>query len=132
MVHDVTTGISISNLEEFIGMLAEGLDLDKKQTDQLSAKLKQMKFSMLKESSLMEVSFNEDQLQSFYGYVSMVKGSGGTFSCAYAFHKLEFKIAPRQKVGHGDINAIRDTFSRYKALDILRKEGVIKQINYKD
>jgi len=155
IVHDVTRGIPKENLEEFIEMVGDGLALDSEQMKQLVASLKPMKFAKSKESSILEMKFNVDNFRSVYGYVAMLKEEDGTLACSYAFHKLKFKLAlkgmvtttekrfwfipigtteslnyERQKFAEDDINAIKNAFSRHKALEILMKEGIIQKINY--
>ncbi len=77
-----------------------------------------------------------------------------TISSVYAVHTLKFKLAKRKvqteikkkflfipigtdvkvteeevKLGANDIEAIKATYMRYKALETLQKEGIIATIN---
>merc|ERR1740137_126664 len=165
MIYDITRGVPKENLEEFTSCLADSLGLDDEQRVELSARMKMMKFAKSKDSSILEMNFNMDQLRSVYGFVSMVRENDGTIAIAYAFHKLNFKMSEklvkyttttkkerkflffelkpeittseaykreRVQFGEKDINAIKSAFGRHKALETLRKEGIISAIKYED
>jgi len=149
MVHDVTRGIPKENLEEFMEFLGDGLGLEGEQRKQLSGTLKSMKFSREKQSAVLEMGFNIDEMKSVYGYVAMMREEDGTQACAYAFHKLTFKVAQKAtkrkfwfiplgtsyeqvKFDENDITVIKNTFGRHRALELLRQEGVIKAIRYEE
>jgi len=165
MVYDVTRGVPKENLEEFTECLAVSLGLDEEQKAELASRMKVMKFAKSKDSSILEMNFNFDEYKSVYGFVSMVQEEDKTIAIAYAFHKLNFKMAAkvvnyvkkttktrkflfwdlspevtttneqryeRVKFGENDINAIKNAFGRHKALETLRREGVINAIKYED
>ena len=140
----------MENLFEFIDALKTDLDLD----DDFCAMLKTMKFSMDHDKHIYEIKYDGEFTQK-YGYLAMVKDpKSNTISCVYAFHALKFKLAKRRvetetkkklwfipigteikvtehevKLGANDIEAIKTTYMRYKALQALQDEGIIATIN---
>ena len=68
-----------------------------------------------------------------YGYIAAVKNKENG---EYAFHSLSFKVSSglwfktAVKFTPTDIEAIKNNYSKYKALKTLKEEGVIKQINF--
>merc|ERR1719186_1084017 len=106
--------------------------------------MKKMSFTRSLKNAVMEISF-DSEYKSLYGFFAADIDGPNTIAVAYAFHKLEFTIAAqkvkrlfrstkRKEIAFAadDIKSIKDTFSRYKALDILQKEGVIQAIQFVD
>jgi hypothetical protein len=148
--YDLVQGIPVENLYEFIDTLKVALDLDEK----FCATLKAMKFSMEHDKHIYEIQY-DGEFQQKYGYLAMAKDpKSNTISCVYAFHALSFKMAKRRietetskkfwfipigtevkvteqevKLGANDIEAIKTTYMRYKALQALQDEGIIATIN---
>lgn len=159
MVHDVTRGVPKDSLVEYTECMSESLGLDDEQKTALLARMKVMKFAKANDSNVLEMQFNIDEFKSMYGYVSMIQEPDKTIAIAYAVHKLNFKMAAKEqhyiresdssaykrnqivdvftrtervKFSEGDINAVKETYGRFKALDTLKKEGVINAIKFVD
>ena len=151
MDYDLTEGIPLARLGDYIDTLKETLKLDEKFCKQL----KTMEYANSKDKLVYEVKY-EAEFESKYGYVAMVKNKvQKTISCVYAFHIMKFKLAPRRvettkttkflwfriskeiqvdhqpvQFGTNDMEAIRNTYMRFKALEALRSEGIIPSISY--
>ena len=109
-----------------------------------------------KDRLIFEVKY-KDEFESEYGYIAMVKNQKkDAFSCVYVFHRLKMKLAKRRvetrtlrrlfgifpigedvsvhyenvKLGTNDIDAIKETYMRHKALQALRDQGIIQEITY--
>merc|ERR1712150_302564 len=105
----------------------------------IMAVFKMVKFATSKESIVNELDLDIDEFSSLYGYIAAVKTTEGDYAIAYAFHSLTFKVAKTNwflwfktvvKFTDRDIEAIKNNYSKYKALKALKEEGVIKQINF--
>ena len=69
-----------------------------------------------------------------------MKNPEGNFNIAYALHKVKFKTAVHgNSLGKGpnkvkltprNIEAIKTDYCRHKALNTMKEEGIIAQINY--
>ena len=91
MAYDMTEGIGMENLDEYIEMLKDILKLDSDACKSLRA----VKFAKNKEQLINKIKV-EDGVSSSYGYVMMSRDTASnTFSCAYAVHSLELKLADR-------------------------------------
>ena len=95
MIYDITRGVPKENLDDFTVCLGDSLGLDEEQRTELHARMKMMKFARSKDSSILEMNFNLDEMRSVYGFVSMVRENDGTIAIAYAFHKLNFKMSEK-------------------------------------
>merc|ERR1719317_1734048 len=95
MIYDITRGVPKENLDDFTVCLGDSLGLDEEQRSELHARMKMMKFARSKDSSILEMNFNLDEMRSVYGFVSMVRENDGTIAIAYAFHKLSFKMSEK-------------------------------------
>ena len=91
MIYDITRGVPKENLDDFTVCLGDSLGLDEEQRTELHARMKMMKFARSKDSSILEMNFNMDEMRSVYGFVSMVRENDGTIAIAYAFHKLSLR-----------------------------------------
>jgi len=153
MEYDLTQGIPLENLAEFIEALKEALDLDEK----VCTMLKTMTFAKDKDKYLYEVNYKDDFEQKC-GYFAMVRDSNSnTISCVYAYHVLKFKLAKKRLttktekklffipigkevkieehdviLGTNDMEAIKSSYMRYKALEALRNEGIIQSIEFEN
>jgi len=157
MVHDVTRGVPKANLEEFGEDMSYSLGLVGEQKQAIIGSLRKMKYSTSTESDILELYFELDQFRSVYGYMSSVREPDNTIAIAYAFHKLNFKMAPKTqlyikkasftprydiiefgtrtqavKFGEKDIDQVKNVYMRFKALDTLHREGIISAITYTD
>ena len=146
----MTTGIPAVNLDYFVEVLKKTLKL----SDGACDELKTMAYAGGKEKLVVEVAY-DSEFESRYGYIAMTKNfENNTISCIYAFHNLTFKLAPKRievrkrgflwkilgegrsvsyepvRLGTKDIEAIKSTYMRYKALESLRKEGIIHEITF--
>ncbi len=152
MTYDTVSGIPLTKLEDFIfGVLQTSLELDNDFCKTLSA----IAYAESMEKLLWEVCY-DDGFKSRYGFIAMVKNPGQTtISCVYAIHTLSFKLADKRvetratkkflwfpigeeisvhhepvKFGTQDMDAIKHTYMRYKALQALQNEGIIRQIKF--
>ena len=91
MEYDLTEGICLEHLDNYIDTLKDSLDLD----DKFCATLRTMKYATSKDKSVYEIKVDED-FCSKYGYVAMVRDTNtNTISCVYALHVMKFKLAKR-------------------------------------
>merc|ERR1719244_1694452 len=95
MIYDITRGVPKENLDDFTVCLSDSLGLDEEQRVELHARMKMMNFAKSKDSSILEMNFNMDEMRSVYGFVSMLRENDGTVAIAYAFHKLNFKMSKK-------------------------------------
>lgn len=138
MVHDVSKGVSKDKIGEFGDNLLEclGLDNESPEARKLKANLRKINITTgANAHAIMEIDFNVDSFKSMYGFICSVDQNNGKVAIAYAFHELTFKISSDdmgQRVGFGvkDIQAIKNTYSKHKALTTLLEEGIIPCINY--
>ena len=139
-IYDITSGIAKEDLEEFGKLLIEQLGVtDEKEKNKITTVCKMIKIATGKECTVDHLSINIDEFSSMYGYIAAVKTKEGDYAIAYAFHSLSFKVAKTKwflwfktavKFTPTDIEAIKNNYSKYKALKMLKEEGVIKQINF--
>jgi hypothetical protein len=96
MQYDLTEGICLENLADYIETLKELLELDSK----FCATLKTMMYATSKDNFVFEIKVDDD-FRSKYGYVAMVKDTkANTISCVYALHSMKFKLAKRFSTFH--------------------------------
>ena len=152
MSYDLTTEIPLAMLDDYLGDLKASLGLD----DKVCSQLRQIQYAGSKDRLIFEVKY-KDKFESEYGYIAMVKNQKkDAFSCVYVFHRLKMKLAKRRvetrtlrrlfgifpigedvsvhyenvKLGTNDIDAIKETYMRHKALQALRDQGIIQEITY--
>ena len=141
MSNDVSTGISKDKIGEFGMAMAEvlGLQPGSKEDKTLKANLRKITISegagSINAHSVMEMDFHLDAFKSVYGFMCAIEQRNGNVAIAYAFHSLNFKISVNEmgeqvKLGFSDIQCIKNTFSKHKALMALKDEGIIPFINY--
>ena len=152
MAHDIATGIPVAKLDDYVETLKKSMDLD----DKICEELKTIAYIKTKDKVVLELKYNTE-FESKYGYIAMTRNSDDEISCAYAFHSLTFKLADRRietraqkkfwfinlgetvsvsyepvRFGTKDIETIKSTYMRYKALEAMRKEGIIQEISFED
>jgi hypothetical protein len=150
----LTAGIPVDKWDDFVFKVLQtqtSLGLSNEFCKTLSA----MAYVERMDKLVWEVRY-DDGFKSSYGYLMMVRNSEKkTISCAYAVHSLSFKLADRRvetrstqtffwipigeeisvhhepvKFGTKDMDAIKETYMRYKALQALQSEGIITQITF--
>jgi hypothetical protein len=148
----LTSGIPVANWEDFVfKVLQTSIGLSNEFCKTLSA----MAYVERMDKLVWEVCY-DDGFKSSYGYLMMVrKPEKKTISCVYAIHTLSFKLADRRvetrttkrflwfpigeeisihhepvRFGTKDMDAIKQTYMRYKALQALQNEGIISQITF--
>jgi len=131
MVHDVTIGVPLKNLDEFIDSVIIGLQLDDKGATVLKAKMSPMKYvSVKKTSDVYEIKFDDGKFTSFYGFFSAQRYEEENLAIAYAFHKLQFTTdADTTKIEN--MEEIKANYGRFKCMETLQSEGIIKAIKFK-
>ena len=149
MDYDLTTGIPVEHLDDFVNILKKKFNLD----DKVCMELKTMAHAKSNDKLLFKVKY-ENEFEFKYGYIDMTMDSDNTIRCFYALHNLNFKLADRRietrskkyfwfipygetvDVTHEsvslDISLIRDTYMRHRALEALRNEGIIGEITYEE
>lgn len=154
MVHAVVKKIPNENIEGFSSSLARKLKLTSDQAEMLKDTLEPITYAGELAEIVYEVKVDIDELRSLYGYFAACQDPGKeSFSIAYAFHKLDFKVAPKWRklavipgrfctweIGRKervhldteDIDSIKDVIMRHRCLETLKKEGVINRITYID
>jgi len=138
MVHDVTRKVLKKNIPEFEVILLESLGLDDKpeQAKMIRGALRKISLSTGENATAVtEIGFNVDSFKSMYGFICTVEDQNGTVAIAYAFHALDFKISEKKtgetaNLNIGEIQAMKNVFSKQRALEELKSEGIIPFITY--
>ena len=139
-LYDITTGISKEDLEEFGSLLIEQIGVTiEEEKKKITSVCRQMKLARSKSCQVSHISVWRTAFSTSYGYIAPTRADDGSFAFAYAFHSLEFKVAKEEwflwfksdpSFTSEDIEAIKDSYSKYKALKMLKEEGVIEQIRF--
>ena len=130
MVNSVTSGVDPNYLDEFAELLLESLQLtDENHKIKIRKTVEIMKFSKKHQGDILEVSFEVTKFRSVYGFLAAMKDTDDTVTFAYAFHSLNFDVE-LNSLSAEEIITIKNNFGKFQALETLRREGVIKSINY--
>ena len=135
LVHDITTGLVREDLMApggFADIVVDILQLEnEKQKEMIKKKIEILKVSRNTQSHVEEVKMNTGKYSSIYGFLAGITDTDGTVTVVYAFHKLEFSFPSDQNPFTADeVAAIKDHYSKKKALTSLKQEGIIKEISY--
>ena len=80
------------------------------------------------------IQINTGKVSSIYGFIAGVTDKDGTVTVVYAFHKLEFSVRLEGKDSFTaeEVAAIKNHYSKMKALTCLKQEGIIKAISFEE
>jgi len=80
----------------------------------------------------LDMKTSEGKFVCVYGFLTAVPNGTSGFDLAYAIYQLEFDLMVDQnfRLSVAEMEAIKMHYSKHKALQTLKQEGVIKAINY--
>lgn len=138
MKHDVTRKVKKKYFDEFTNSLLKSLGLPKDELNHVANKLQALEHDNHNSFKMLEIKYEENTWNSLYGVLAVLRSSDGEFyTIGYATHRLELRITGTTsdenklpKMTPKDIRNIENVYCRHKALEALRDEGIIAQINY--
>jgi len=135
MDYDVTIGYPIRDFDQLVKDLIVALNIKNEQEkEKFRSKLNKARAADSttsidsKTSKIEEIQFF-GECTSYFGYLASIKPSKVTISVAYVFHKLYFKTSDTVHIE--DMDEIKKNYGKFKCLETLERQGLIKSINYK-
>ena len=130
VISKIDLNVPRKEVQNYIESLRVVIGVDNEQFVSTGVNLSQMVYASKTETLLSHFSAQKTDLTSLCGYIIAIKQPNDSIAFAYAIYSM--KLKPEISINIKNIEQLKDTYMKYKALLEFQKEGIIPAVRFED